>query len=394
MFILNNWASNSRFIFCYHTLLQVKNLVKNLATWRIKLDDIKWATGNFADTYCIKSHDQLDDILYKAELSYKPERPKEAVVIKRIINHKYWKATDFYAELELLAGCKHDNLVPLLGFCNEESEKILVFECSFNETLDDNLGSTSNLTHLTWEQRIRICLDIARGLEHLHSNELKQSHGMIHQGILSANVTLKWDGKWKAKIANFRDSKFSSCSYLWRSRLENFRAWLWMKTYQDPPEPGKPSAQRHDREDIYSFLALRHLRDDIYSPSGQRSVLDDIYSFGVILFEILTGTLAYDPRYMSDNRNVFAFMAHKHFNEGKLKNITDPRLMEEDQKCCYAQRKGPVEYSLDAYFKIAYQCLGTPRKRPTLEAVIKSLDKALHFQVSKILKLEILCSLS
>ncbi|KAM0008179.1 putative protein kinase RLK-Pelle-LysM family [Helianthus debilis subsp. tardiflorus] len=380
-------------------MLQVKNLVNNLAWWKIPLSDIKVATNDFADRYIIKSHQ--DDRVYKAKLD--DIRGGRTVVIKRIINHKYWTTTDFYAELQMFTCCEHDNVVRLLGFCVEDSEMILVFECSFKQTLDDYLGSTSNKTNLTWEQRIRIALDIANGLKHLKKMELKQRQGMIHPGILSANVTL--DEKWTAKIANFRLSNFDSCPVLWLSRLENFRSWLW----EANDAPKTPSDEKLVVDDIYSFgrkandahktpsdekLAV----DDIYSfgrkandahktPSDEKLVVDDIYSFGVILFEILTGRLAYDPFYMVDDFNGLASMARLHFNAGKLKNMIDPSIMEEAQNCSYTLKKGPNQYSLDAYSKIAYQCLAeSSSERPTLEDVIKSLEKALHFHVSKPLK--------
>lgn len=47
-----------------------------------------------------------------------------------------------------------------------------------------------------------------------------------------------------------------------------------------------------------------------------------------------------------------------------------------------------AQYS-NTFFEITYQCLAEiPSARPTLELVIKSLEKALHSQVSKSLKLK------
>ncbi|KAD4180171.1 hypothetical protein E3N88_28762 [Mikania micrantha] len=112
---------------------------------------------------------------------------------------------------------------------------------------------------------------------------------------------------------------------LWRSRPENFRTWLL----------------------------------------GHRLVVDDIYSLGVILYEILTRRLAYDPFYMEDKINRL-----RHLDAGKLKSMADPRIMEE------------AEYSLGTFSEITCRCLTleTLNERPTFEDVIKSLEKALHIQ--------------
>ncbi|KAK1408051.1 hypothetical protein QVD17_39682 [Tagetes erecta] len=55
-----------------------------------------------------------------------------------------------------------------------------------------------------------------------------------------------------------------------------------------------------------------------------------------------------------------------------LKNMIDPTIMEKDQN------------SVDVFTEITYQCLAleTPKERPTLEVVIKSLERS-HFQVNK-----------
>ncbi|KAM0008194.1 putative protein kinase RLK-Pelle-CrRLK1L-1 family [Helianthus debilis subsp. tardiflorus] len=293
-----------------------------------------------------KSHRDLD-MVYKAQGGHfdrenvlaiegksSGDLPK-TVLIKRVVNQKYEKITktskEFFAEIKMLEGCKHPNLLSLIGFCDEESEMILVFECAFKESLDDYLGSTSTKANLSLKQQLRLCLDIAKGLKYLH--DMKDKSSRIHQGILSANIML--DENWTAKIANFRVSNFNSYpASLWQSGLENSRTWLW--DAMDAP----------------------------WIPSGQRLVVDDTYSLGVILFEIQTGRLAYDNFYIAKNVNGLASMARQHYDEDRLKNMPD-------------------QDSFYTFSEIAYQCLAeTQSEGPTLEAVIRSLER-LHFQVSK-----------
>ncbi|CAI9275007.1 unnamed protein product [Lactuca saligna] len=90
---------------------------------------------------------------------------------------------------------RHNNLVYLLGFCDEGDEKILVYEYEFNGSLERYLSSNT----LTWAQRLKICIGAARGLEYLH-NPPGTQHTVLHRDVKSAHVLL--DQFWEAKIAD------------------------------------------------------------------------------------------------------------------------------------------------------------------------------------------------
>ncbi|XP_076899906.1 putative receptor-like protein kinase At2g39360 [Bidens hawaiensis] len=233
---------------------------------KFPLSHIKLATDDFSYAHLIESYRY--DRLYKAELDHiykesvllikggnKGELLQNQVIIKRFDYKTMPK--DFFAEIEMLSSFKHPNLVSLIGFCDEDSEMILVFECAFKETLNDYLRSESHRTNLTWEQQIHIGLDIAHGLKYLHNMACKPS--MIHRVISSIDIFL--DEKWTARIAGFRLSEFNSCPASW-------------------------------------------------GQLGERLVVDDIYFLGVILFEILTGSpVNYNtPNYMDEDVNEFASM--------------------------------------------------------------------------------------
>ncbi|CAI9281515.1 unnamed protein product [Lactuca saligna] len=101
----------------------------------------------------------------------------------------------------MLSVYRHHNIITLLGFCDEMSEKILVYDYVSNKSLDLHLNNND----LTWVRRLTICIGAARGLAYLH-NPANTHQRVLHRDIKSSNVLL--DENWNAKIADFGLSKF------------------------------------------------------------------------------------------------------------------------------------------------------------------------------------------
>ncbi|GKD25034.1 kinase-like domain, phloem protein 2-like protein, partial [Tanacetum coccineum] len=91
---------------------------------------------------------------------------------------------------------KHRNLVSILGSSDTSKNLIIVYEHPSNESLADHLRSTRNMTYFTWVQRLNICIDIAHGLNYIHSNP-KYHTKKIHRTI-SSSILLKEN--WAAVI--------------------------------------------------------------------------------------------------------------------------------------------------------------------------------------------------
>ncbi|KAF5784132.1 putative protein kinase RLK-Pelle-LRR-I-1 family [Helianthus annuus] len=332
---------------------------KGLDDLRLRLKDIELATGNFSKTYCIGSGGY--GMVYKAELDHfdginvleiegksEVELRKKygSVAIKRLYSRVDRQGEQgFVAEIRTLSNCKHPNIVPLLGFCDEGRELILVYEYVANGSLDNYLGDMDNVTNLDWAQRLQICLDIALGLNYLHTRKPM----IIHRDIKSANILL--DDTWVAKIADFGLSKLQCTNQQGTTLITNNVAGT--EVYLDPE----------------------------YVNSGKLKKESDIYSFGVVLFEILCGRLAYDKIY---GEKGLPSVARQRYNEGTLKGMVDPKLMEADE--IISMLKGCVNQdSIETFLKIAYQCLAeTQSERPTMAVIIKELEEALIFQVSNL----------
>nr|GEU67106.1 protein kinase-like domain, phloem protein 2-like protein [Tanacetum cinerariifolium] len=334
---------------------------KSLEHLKIGLDLINEATKNFDDAYCIGSggfgkvykadlehfgssnSSSMEDV-NKCDLRRKPS----TVAIKRIHNQEGEQG--FIAEIETLTTCKHDNIISLLGFCYEgNGAMILVYEHASKGSLEDYLGSSDKMTNLSWMQRIKICLDIAHGLNYIHTNTDHDKQKIIHRDIKSANILL--GDNWKAKIADFGLSKFH------------------------------PANQEASTLNINTIAGTNMYLDPEYQKFGRLNKKSDIYSFGVVLFEILTGRLAYDRIFTDIDGNGIAPIARHHFEKGTLMEIVDPKIKEETDEHVFSLSKGPNKESLDIISEIAIRCIAeTQVERPSIDVVINELKKALNFQ--------------
>ncbi|XP_071692439.1 uncharacterized protein [Rutidosis leptorrhynchoides] len=330
---------------------------KNLEHLKIPLIDIELATNKFDESYLIGSGTYGK--VYKAQLEMlidennnKGEVSKKikTVAIKRILMRDDKHGEEgFIAEIDLLTRCNHPNVVSLLGFCIEGSHMVLVYEHACNGSVDDYLGRTDKLINLTWVQRIKICIDVARGLDYLHTR-LDDERRIIHRDIKSGNILL---GKnMEAKIADFGLSRLV------------------------------PPASRQENTLYTNNIAGTNVYlDPEYENTGKLKKEIDIYSFGVVLFEIMSGKYANDPIYMAEDDKGLVSVARRCFEERKIHEIADPKIMEEVDELTSTLNKGPNQDSLNTFSKTAYQCVAQAQiDRPTAKFVIEELEKALHFQ--------------
>ncbi|GJS79714.1 kinase-like domain, phloem protein 2-like protein [Tanacetum coccineum] len=279
---------------------------------------------------------------------YLPQKKRSTVAIKRIFNTQGEQG--FIAEIETLTRCKHENIISLLGFCDEgRDHMILVYELASKGSLEDYMGDSDKMTNLTWMQRLKICLDIAHGLNYIHTNTDQDKQKLIHRDIKSANILL--GDNWEAKIADFGLSKFH------------------------------PSNQEASTINTDMIAGTNTYLDPEYQKYGRLNKKSDIYSFGVVLLEILTGSLAYDPVYTKVNEKGIAPIAKDHFRKGTLMEIVDHKIKEETDERVFSLCKGPDKDSLDIFSEIALRCVAeTQVQRPTIEVVINELKKALYCQ--------------
>ncbi|GJS86238.1 kinase-like domain, phloem protein 2-like protein [Tanacetum coccineum] len=156
----------------------------------MSLEDIKSSTQNFSVDNTIGRGGSRN--VYKGVASHANGHTITAAkrLDRRLFGHK---ETGFFRELDIPLKYKHENVI---GFCDDEIEKIILHDFASRGRLDGYLSDPS----LTWVMRLKICIDIASGLNFLHATDVNQEV-VIHRDIKSSNILIFDD--WKAKITGF-----------------------------------------------------------------------------------------------------------------------------------------------------------------------------------------------
>ncbi|XP_039154737.1 G-type lectin S-receptor-like serine/threonine-protein kinase LECRK1 [Eucalyptus grandis] len=201
--------------------------------------ELEEATGGFTEEICKGSLGAV----YKGTMSDGSKR----VAVKRLERATERGEEEFQAEMAAIGHTHHKNIVQLLGFCMESSKKLLVFEYMENGSLSDLLFDVEKRP--PWSERVRIALEVARGILYLHEEcELQ----IIHCDITTQNILM--DESRTAKISDFGLAK------------------LLM-----PNQTGTKTEVRGTR----GYVAPELQRSAMVSTKA------DIYSYGVVLLEIV-----------------------------------------------------------------------------------------------------------
>lgn len=158
-------------------------------------------------------------------------------------------------EVSLLSSLKHKNLVSLVGFYDENDEKIIITRRETRGSLNQYLRDPMLLT---WVRRLEISVGIVQALSYIHYED-SRAFSVIHRNIGSSSIQLNDD--WEPKLSNFKYSIKIQASQRHNSFHTNTLPY---------------------KEDGYGVPA--------YVKTKGLNHKSDMYSFGIVLVELLCGT--------------------------------------------------------------------------------------------------------
>ncbi|KAL2322961.1 hypothetical protein Fmac_027340 [Flemingia macrophylla] len=257
------------------------------------------------------------------------------VAIKRLNTRGFQGHKEWLAEVQFLGIVNHPNLVKLLGYCSMDGERgiqrLLVYEFIPNRSLEDHLFKKS-LPTLPWKTRLEIMLGAAQGLAYLHEGLQIQ---VIYRDFKSSNVLLDQD--FHPKLSDFGLAR-----------------------------EGPQGDQTHVSTAV---VGTQGYAAPEYIETGHLKVQSDMWSFGVVLYEILTGRRTLERNRPTAEQKLLDWVKHYPADSSRFVIIMDPRLR--NQYPLPAARK---------VAKLADSCLKkNPEERPSMSQIVESLKQALEY---------------
>ncbi|KAH6793866.1 hypothetical protein C2S52_004343 [Perilla frutescens var. hirtella] len=298
--------------------IQEINTVESL---QYDLGDIRDATADFDDSN--KLGQGGFGAVYRGKL-----QDGQEIAVKRLSKNSGQGNTEFKNEVLLVARLQHRNLVRLLGFSLEGTERLLVYEFVQNASLDQFIFDPIKRSRLDWDIRHKIIGGVARGLVYLHEDSRLR---IIHRDLKAGNVLL--DSDMNPKIADFGMARLS----------------------------------RHDEIQgntsrivgTYGYMAPE------YAMHGQFSIKSDVFSFGVLMLEIVSGQRNTCIS-RGDNVENLLTLTWENWRRGTVEEIIDP-LLQQNSRSSFSEMLKCIHIGL-----LCVEENGA--NRPTMTSVLHMLN--------------------
>ncbi|GBG61270.1 hypothetical protein CBR_g19802 [Chara braunii] len=241
-------------------------------------------------------------------------------------------------EIKVLPNIHHRHLVSLIGFCNDDNCRAVVYEFVPNGTLSDHLhgGTKGNqsVTPLPWRKRLAIALEVGLALSYLH---LGITPAVVHRDIKPSNVLM--DLRMHAKLGDFGLSRlFANEEYT------------------------------HLTTGVKGTIGYL---DPEYHKTQRMTDKTDVYSFGVLLMELISG------------RRPVGIMA----GSGRLFNLVEwarGAMQRGDIRCVLDKKIEEGSYCQQALWKLADGamkcCEPHPFNRPRIDEITDIIREAIMLQ--------------
>ncbi|KAL0891743.1 hypothetical protein Bca101_015726 [Brassica carinata] len=262
--------------------------------------------------------------VYKGVLSDGQE-----IAVKRLSQNAQQGETEFKNEFLLVAKLQHRNLVKLLGYSIDGTERLLVYEYLPHTSLDKFIFDPIDGEELDWEIRYKIIGGVVRGLLYLHQDSRLR---IIHRDLKASNILL--DDEMTPKIADFGLARLFDIDH---------------------------TTQRYTNRVVGTFGYMA----PEYVMHGQFSFKTDVYSFGVLVLEIISGK---KNSCFSDEDSMEGLLsfAWRSWKEGVALNLVDKMLM---TMSCYSSNM------ILRCINIGLLCVQDKvSERPSMASVLLMLD--------------------
>lgn len=281
------------------------------------LDELNMATKNFSSINLI-GYGTFGEV-YKGLL-----QEGTLVAIKR---RSAAPSREYVEEVLYLSSIRHQNLVSLLGYCQENDLQMLVYEYTPNGSVSSHLyGKGQKLAEkLEFRQRLSIALGAAKGLHYLHV----LTPPLVHMDFKTANVLV--DGNLNPKVAD-----------------------AGLKSLIDKNSGAGSSKVMAD--DLFS--------DPQAKETGNFSPMSDVYSFGVFLLELVSGREARTLLLSGSNKSIIEGV-HSYQEASDISDIVDHRM--------------GTSFSTEGVrelLRLIGRCLDPSRgRRPTMSHIVMELER-------------------
>ncbi|XVF61862.1 hypothetical protein PTKIN_Ptkin08bG0168300 [Pterospermum kingtungense] len=252
----------------------------------------------------------------------------KAVAVKRLDKISDQGDREFQTEMQIIGRTHHRNLVRLLGYCQEGANRLFIYEYMINGSLADVLFTPEKRP--SWDERVGIARNIARGLVYLHEECETQ---IIHCDIKSRNILI--DEQGLPKIADFGLAKL-----LKPDQTKTFTEIRGTKGYVAP--------EWHKKLPV--------------------TVKADVYSFGVVLLEIICCRPSVDWS-LDEEEAVLEEWVYQCFEAGELRKIL-------------GENEEVDEKQLERMVRVGLWCiLDEPTLRPSIKKVLLMLEGTVEIPV-------------
>ncbi|XP_009355586.2 serine/threonine-protein kinase STY46 [Pyrus x bretschneideri] len=202
---------------------------------------------------------------------------------------------DFAQEVYIMRKVRHKNVVQFIGACTKPPSLCIVTEYMSGGSVYDYLHKQKGVFKLP--SLLKVAIDVSKGMTYLHQNNI------IHRDLKAANLLM--DENEVVKVADFGVARVISQSGVMTAETGTYR-WMAPEVIEHKP---------------YDHKA-------------------DVFSFGVVLWELLTGKLPYE--YLTPLQAAVG-VVQKGLRPTIPKN-TPPKLAELLEKCWQQDPKSRPDF--------------------------------------------------